>query len=53
VILIPKRVLIGILTTDGATLDTIHLSACGHELMAQAIWRVISRVFVRHEREPK
>lgn len=53
VILIPKRVLIGILTTDGATLDTIHLSACGHELLAQAIWRVISRVFVRHEREPK
>jgi acyl-CoA thioesterase I len=53
VIMIPKRVLIGILTTDGATLDTIHLSARGHELMAQAIWGIIHRVFVRHDREPK
>jgi acyl-CoA thioesterase-1 len=53
VIMIPKRVLIGILTTDGATLDTIHLSARGQELMAQAIWGIIHRVFVRHDREPK
>jgi acyl-CoA thioesterase-1 len=39
--LIPKRVLLRILTTPGATHDTIHLSASGHQLMAEAIWSVI------------
>jgi acyl-CoA thioesterase-1 len=34
VFLVPKRVLIGVLTSKGATLDTIHLSQRGHALMA-------------------
>ena len=46
-ILVPKRVLLGVLTTDGATVDTIHLSPAGHQLMAEAIWRVIRPAFGR------
>jgi acyl-CoA thioesterase-1 len=60
VLLIPKRVLLGVLTGQGATLDTIHLSGRGHQLMAQAVWEAIHPVFgirdvarVFHEREPK
>jgi acyl-CoA thioesterase I len=45
--LIPKRVLLGVLTTEGATLDTIHLSARGHQLMAQVIWHVVKSAFER------
>ena len=33
VLLVPKRVLIGILTSEGATVDSIHLSRRGHELL--------------------
>lgn len=40
-LLVPKRVLIQLLTTPGATLDTIHLSDSGHQLMADAIWNVL------------
>ena len=43
--LVPKRVMMGVLTSPGATVDTIHLSQKGHELMAQAIWRVIRQAF--------
>jgi acyl-CoA thioesterase-1 len=39
--LIPKRVFIDVLTTDGATLDSIHLSQRGHERMAEAVWSII------------
>jgi acyl-CoA thioesterase-1 len=39
--LVPKRVLIGVLTADDATLDSIHLSATGHARMAEAIWSII------------
>jgi len=41
VVLIPKRVLLGVMTTDGATLDSVHLTPSGHELMAEVIWEVI------------
>ncbi len=44
VLLIPKRVLIGVLTSEGATLDTIHLSRRGHTLMAEAVWDTIGPV---------
>ena len=40
-LLVPKRVLLGILLADGATLDTIHPSAAGHAQLAEAIWRII------------
>lgn len=45
VLLVPKRVLIGFLTTCGATLDTIHLSRRRHDLMTDAIWSVIRPAF--------
>ena len=44
VLLVPKRVLIGILTSEGATVDSIHLSRRGHELMAETVWGIIGRV---------
>ena len=43
VLLVPKRVLIGVLTSEGATLDTIHLSGRGHALMAETIWDLIGQ----------
>jgi len=45
VLLIPKRLLLGVLTSEGATLDTVHLSHRGHALMADAIWGVIHPAF--------
>jgi acyl-CoA thioesterase-1 len=47
VLLIPKRVLMGVLTTDGATVDGIHLSARGHELLAETVWGIIGRAISR------
>ena len=44
VLLVPKRVLIGILTSEGATVDSIHLSRRGHELMAETVWGIIGQV---------
>lgn len=37
VALLPKRLLMSVLTTLGATVDGIHLSPNGHELMAQLV----------------
>jgi acyl-CoA thioesterase-1 len=45
VLLVPKRVLLGVLTTQGATLDSVHLSPLGHALMAETMWGVIRRAF--------
>lgn len=39
--LIPKRVFISVLTGDGATLDSIHLSDAGHRAMADAVWDIV------------
>jgi acyl-CoA thioesterase-1 len=41
VALIPKRVFTTVLTADGATLDGVHLSSAGHELMAETVWDLI------------
>ena len=41
VILIPKRILAGVLFSEGATVDSVHLSPVGHDRMAVAIWGVI------------
>jgi acyl-CoA thioesterase-1 len=38
VVLVPKRVLTGVLAAPGATVDGIHLSAAGQERMAAAMW---------------
>ena len=43
VVLIPKRVLMGILSGDSATLDSIHLSQAGHQRMAETVWRILGR----------
>jgi acyl-CoA thioesterase-1 len=42
-VLVPKRVLMGIFTAPGATLDSIHLSQSGHDRMAGAVWRLIGK----------
>ncbi|HMC09901.1 MAG TPA: GDSL-type esterase/lipase family protein, partial [Pirellulaceae bacterium] len=43
--LIPKRIFISVLATNDTTLDSIHLSASGHEQMAAAVWRVIGSAY--------
>jgi acyl-CoA thioesterase-1 len=47
VLLIPKRVLITVLTGDAATTDSLHLTAAGHERMATAVWSVIGPAYER------
>lgn len=39
--LIPRRTLAGIIATDGATLDGLHLSERGHRMMADEVWRIV------------
>lgn len=41
VVLIPKRVLMGIFAADGATLDSIHLTQSGHRRLAEIVWRLL------------
>ncbi len=41
VYLIRRRVMVGVLCSTGATLDGVHLSASGHELMARTMWSVL------------
>ncbi len=41
VALLPKRLFMGVLTTSGATVDGIHLSASGHEQMAKLVKNVL------------
>jgi acyl-CoA thioesterase-1 len=42
VILVPKRVLLGVLTSVGATVDSLHLSKAGSEKMAEAIGTILN-----------
>lgn len=46
--LIPKRVLIGVLTGQDATIDSIHLSQAGHDHMAVVVWNIIRPVEEAH-----
>lgn len=46
VLLIPKRFFIEILSADGATLDSIHLSPRGHAQMAALIWSLIQPAYI-------
>jgi acyl-CoA thioesterase-1 len=39
--LIPKRILMGVLTGKDTTLDSIHLSQAGHDQMAKVVWNLI------------
>lgn len=45
VLLVPRRVLLGVLLQDGATVDTIHLSPEGHSRMAEVLWKVLLGAF--------
>lgn len=45
VLLIPKRVLLGILASDAATLDSIHLSESGHQRMADRVWQLVGSAY--------
>jgi len=45
VLLVPRRVLLGVLLGEGATLDPIHLSPLGHDRMAAAIWEVVEPAY--------
>src|SRR5260370_23209175 len=39
--LIPMRIFVSVLTANGATVDSVHLSPRGHELMAETVWSLI------------
>lgn len=43
--LIPKRILLSVLASGDATLDTIHLSQSGHQVMADRVWRLVQSAF--------
>lgn len=43
VTLIPKRVLMGVLSASGATLDSIHLTQRGHDLLARQVRAILGR----------
>ena len=43
--LIPKRVLMAVLTAGGATVDSLHLSQPGNALMAEVVWKIIEPAF--------
>jgi acyl-CoA thioesterase I len=43
--LVPMRLFVAVLTPDGATVDGIHLTQYGHEMMAQAVGRVLEDVY--------
>ncbi len=51
VTLIPRRRLMEVLATKGATLDTIHLSEKGHQLMAEMVWRQIGQFLESDQNE--
>ena len=42
VALLPKRLLIGVLTSSGATVDGIHLAPNGHERMAKLVEKLLN-----------
>ncbi len=43
--LIPKHIFMRVLSTNGATLDSIHLSQTGHDAMAREMWRILGPAF--------
>jgi acyl-CoA thioesterase-1 len=49
-LLVPRRVLLGVLQRQGTTLDTIHLSGEGHQVMADAIWKVVGAAYEDEKR---
>jgi lysophospholipase L1-like esterase len=46
VLLIPRRIFMGVITADGSTLDSIHLTREGHQRMAEVVWSLIQTAYV-------
>jgi acyl-CoA thioesterase-1 len=44
-ILVPKRVLLSVIAGSHSTLDSIHLSRSGHQLMADCVWGLVKSAF--------
>lgn len=51
-LLVPKRVLLGVLQQQGTTIDTIHLTQAGHQHMAATIWTIVQAAYNRGENRP-
>jgi lysophospholipase L1-like esterase len=49
VALVPKRVFLSVLAAPDATVDTIHLSASGHQRMAKVVWQLVEPAFSQGE----
>ena len=49
VLLIPKRVFLSVIAGSGSTLDTIHLSQAGHQLMAETVWGIAQSAFAANQ----
>lgn len=47
--LVPKRVFLSVIAGSDSTLDSIHLSASGHKLMADCVWRLVQSAFDSHQ----
>jgi acyl-CoA thioesterase-1 len=45
--LIPPRMLVDVLTAEGATIDSLHLSPTGHALMAGMVWTALRSTYDR------
>ncbi|MBL8891112.1 MAG: acyl-CoA thioesterase [Planctomycetaceae bacterium] len=45
VALVPKWFFLSVIANRNSTLDTIHLSQSGHQLMADSVWRLIKSAF--------
>ena len=43
--LVPKRIFLSVIAGDESTLDTIHLSQSGHQIMADCVWHQVSSAF--------
>ena len=47
VTLIPKRIFLSVIAGNESTLDSIHLSQEGHQLMADRVWQLVHPAFDR------
>ncbi|MEM9657126.1 MAG: GDSL-type esterase/lipase family protein, partial [Planctomycetota bacterium] len=43
--LAPRRIFLSVLAGDDSTLDTIHLSQAGHQVMADTVWNLVRSAF--------
>jgi len=45
VALVPKRIFLSVIAGSNSTLDSIHLSQSGHQLMADCVWQLVRSAF--------